>query len=158
MESGTWLKFFNDGTLERGSDVDIDKGLASWSKGRQDNIKSVHLEHNFNTCCLSLPNTQWYQYDRYMAMLGQAGNNVSKRTGRVIQAQIKQEHVGKTLSSMVSKGITVANLDDTPSENGILISQKHVGLWVTMYILVNNQIGITICEKGAFYGDKQILK
>jgi len=158
METGSWLKLFNDGTSERGSDVAIKKGLASWSKGRQDDIKSVHLEHNFNTCCLSVPNTHWYQYDRFMAMFGKTGSDVSQRVGRVIQAQITQEHVGKTLSCMVSKGITVANLDDTPSENGILISQEHVNLWVTMYILVNNQIGITICERGAFYGDKQIFK
>lgn len=152
---GAWLKLFSDGSSERGSDGDISEGKASWSRGRLRDIDSVYLSDNRFVCVLQVPNTEWYQYDRYMAPLGVVGKNVSIRTARVIQAKIQPEHVGNKIHSKFNGGVLFvrfSNAGDT------IISQEHVGLWITVYILNNGNIDFTICQRGAFHGDKQILK
>jgi len=155
---GAWLKLFEDGTSERGSDADISKGKSSWSQGCLNNIKSVQIFERRHCCVLNMPNTNWHQYDRYIAPLDNMGNNASVRIARVMQAEIKPEHIGKNVFVIKSIRTIIANLCSNVSENGILISQEHVGLWVTMYILINGQLGILISERGAFHGDKQIFK
>jgi len=155
---GAWVKLFKDGSSEHGSDLDIKEGKASWSRGLLDNIVSVHLSDKMYCCALNVPNTEWYQYDRYMATLGAVGNNMSSRTARVIQAKVQPEHVGKKICLTIFPYTTIATFCNDILKDGILISQEHVGLWVTMYILTNNKIGITMSKKGAFHGDEQVLK
>ncbi len=155
---GAWIKLFKDGSSEHGSDLNIKEGKASWSRGLLDNIKSVQLFDKTYCCVLDIPNTEWYQYDRYLAMLGNVGKNMSSRTARIIQAKITPEHIYKTLCLTEFPGVLMATLCDDKSKDGILVSQEHVNLWVTMYILVHGQIGITISKRGAFHGDEQVLK
>lgn len=155
---GAWLKLFIDGSSERGSDLDIAEGKASWSRGRLDNIKSVQLFDKTLCCVLTVPDTNWHQYDRYIAPLGIVGKGISTKTARVVQAEIKPEHLGMGVTISSSTGVLFVSLCDTPSKNDILISQDHVGLWLTTYILINGHIGFIISQRGAFNGDKQILK
>lgn len=151
---GSWVKIFKDQTKEHGSDKDIELKKASWSKGRLDNIISVQLFEKSVCCVLSVPNTEWYQYDRYMASLSVGSQ--SFRSARVVQAKITPSHVGKYISSSYAPGALLIEIN-TKSKNGILVKAKDVNLWLTAYILVNKKIGLTVCEKGAFNGDKQIL-
>ena len=155
---GAWLKLFKDGSSERGSDSDIAEGKASWSRGRLDGIKSVQLFDRTHCCALTMPNTQWHQYDRYMAMLGATGNNMSTKTARVVQAEIKPEHIGKAIHITNSARTILVYLCENIPKGDILISQEHVGLWATVYILNTGKIGFVISQRGAFNGDEQILR
>ena len=66
-----WLKLFTDGTKEYGSDEAIAKHKASWTLGRLDRIKEVILSHNKKTCSLVVPNTSWYQFDRFSVLVSE---------------------------------------------------------------------------------------
>jgi len=153
---GAWIKFFKDGPSEHGSDIDIAKGRASWSRGRLDSITAVQLFDN--TVCLDVrvPNTSWHQYDRYLAFLGDFGENASSRSARVVQAEIKHHHVGQSVRYMRVNNTSFINMDN--SQTGKIISSEDVGLWITGYILSNGKTGLEFCRRGAFNGDKQILK
>jgi len=156
---GIWIKFFEDRTRERGSDKDISNGQASWSKGKLDNIRCVQLFEKNLCCALTVPNTEWHQYDRYMASMGAVDCTIKQsfRSARVIQAKITPEHVGKSISCVSSTGVFLAELT-CDAKDATLIKEENVGLWITLYILANGQAGMKFCEKGAFYGDKEILK
>lgn len=157
---GTWIKIFKDGSVEHGSDKDILKRKASWSKGKLTDIESVKIFEN-NLCgSMIIPNTEWHQYDRYMASLlsFKDSNQQSCRTARVIQAKVKQEHVGKYINHKYMSGMLFVNLGNKANNDNILITKNHIDLWITLYLLCNGQTGIVICEKGAFSGDNQILR
>jgi hypothetical protein len=154
---GAWVKVFKDGTSERGSDLDIINKKASWSKGRLKNIVSVSLFDKNKCCVLSVSETDWYQYDRYMAMLGGTGENMATRVARIVQARLQNKHLGKKIQIVKSIGITVVDLSDNIDSN-FVISKEHIGQWITIYLLVNGKSGVIISEKGAFNGDEQIFR
>ena len=43
---GYWQKTFADGSILKGTDEDVDKGLASWSKSKFENMIGASIEHN----------------------------------------------------------------------------------------------------------------
>jgi hypothetical protein len=154
---GTWIKTFTDGSIECGSDRDIKKRKASWTQGRLTDIEAVKIFEK-NLCgVLNIPNTEWHQYDRYMASI-LSPNPQSYRTARVIQAKITPEHIGKYINPIQLAGIVLVDLDDKPNNDNILITKDYVDSWITFYILCNGKTGIVICQKGAFNGDNQILR
>jgi len=153
---GAWIKFFKDGPSEHGSDIDINNGKASWSRGRLNNITFVQLFEDRTCLNMNVPNTSWHQYDRFVAPLGEYGKNVSARIARVVQAEIKSCHVGLSAQYICINHTAFINLQD--SSDGRVITSKDIGLWITGYILYNGETGLEICEKGAFNGDKFILK
>jgi len=155
---GVWIKLFNDGSSEHGSDSDIINKQASWSRGRLDGIESVQIFEGNVGVVLVVPNTEWYQYDRYVALLDTPGVHVPTRVARVVQALIKPEHIGKRVNFKQAIGLFYASLEDTPSEQGLLVCKEHVGLWISIYVLINKQAGIQFCERGAFHGDQQISR
>jgi len=154
---GAWVKFFKDRTTERGSDLDIEEKKASWSKGRLDDIISVQISQRTLCGVMSIPDTEWHQYDRYMASLS-VGPQQSFRSARVIQAKVNTKHLGKNIIITNSTGIISIELTNQSTKDTMPIKSEHVGLWITLYILANGETGITFCERGAFNGDKQILK
>jgi hypothetical protein len=158
---GTWIKTFNDGSIECGSDRDIQNKKASWTRGRLTDIESVKILEK-NLCgILTIPNTEWHQYDRYMASLMSVktpNESQSHRTARVVQAKITPEHVDRYIHCVHMAGIVLVDLGNEPNNDNILITKDCVGLWITLYILCNGKIGIVICQKGAFNGDDQVLR
>ena len=61
-----WIKKFEDDTMELGYDPLIEQKKASWSKGRQDGIVSVVMNHEdlFAYINSDVPG-EYYQYDEY---------------------------------------------------------------------------------------------
>lgn len=68
-----WEKFLIDGTTEVGTDEDIDKGLASWTRGKQDICKCIlSFENLLLDVTIPQPSTiiPWKQKDHFVAVLG----------------------------------------------------------------------------------------
>ena len=148
---GSWIKSFVDGSIETGTDGDIEENKASWSKGRLDGIKDVLLIDGFVSCSLSLDNTSWHQFDRFIVPL-EIGTNRPIRTHRVIQAEIKPHHVGKYLN--INKpccSFFCCTLEDTVSE--FQIKEKHVGKWLSVILQLRHGLSVNILNKGQINDD-----
>ena len=91
---GFWTKIFKDNTWESGSDIDIKAGVASWTKGKLDNIKIVILSNGLMRVHLDVPDeSDWYQFDRFIVPVSE-GTQQSIKTHRAIQAKILPSHIG----------------------------------------------------------------
>ena len=134
---GCWIKIFDDNTKEHGSDSDIQAGKASWSQGRLNNIKEVLLFDNGFMIELSIPNTDWYQFDRYLAAVA-IGKNVPERTHRVIQAEIKKHHVGNLLVGSIKNHTLfcyLINKDDKKEYDfKVQIEEQHISKWISVVL------------------------
>lgn len=83
-----WIKLFADGTDEIGSDEYISKKLASWSKGRLEDMTGVELHHNGTVVILEGTGSFW-QSDDLIARMSQNGR--SQLITRRIQKQIQDD-------------------------------------------------------------------
>lgn len=136
-----WEKVFVDKQTELGTDEDISKGLASWSNGRLDGIASCRLWGFMCVVELVLPDTEWHQFDKMFVPVYQ-GTMPPRRTHRVLQAQIKQDHVGKFLLITRTGHFNEQRryqLVEEPAEAAankeyVEIEQEHVGKWVTLIL------------------------
>ncbi len=156
---GAWLKLFTDGTKERGSDGDITKRQASWSKGRLKDIQEVRLFNRSRACSLMVPETSWHQFDRFSVIVSE-GTQQPTITHRVVQAEIKPEHVGLFLISSNSgqhfSWTVVRELKDADTNHFCkLLTEKHVGKWLTVVLPERDYPGITFSTKGKMYGNNK---
>lgn len=81
-----WVKYFSDGSVEYGYDQDVDLGCASWTQGKQNNMRSValragnitvHLFAELDKVC------KFWQSDDYEVVLG--SRNPTRITRRIEQ-------------------------------------------------------------------------
>ena len=91
---GFWVKLFRDGSKENGSDKEIEEKRASWSKGRQDDIKTVGIDDGKKTASIQLWgfDSEWFQFDNYACLVSD-GEAESIRTHRIVQFKITEEMV-----------------------------------------------------------------
>jgi hypothetical protein len=157
----SWIKYFNDGSEEKGSDEDIEKGLASWSRGRLEGIESVSLFKEGHKASIVIPNTEWHHFDRYVALL-EYGANESARVARVIQAEIKEDHVGRRLlySSRLQRKEAIDYYEEkiimdclfsnlSPGEQELVnINKEHTGRWFTFIWNEEGPSKIGFSDKG----------
>lgn len=147
--NGAWVKFFSDGTHETGSDKDIACGRASWSKGRLDGIIEVSIEEGQTSCKLRVEDTEWFQFDRLAAPMA-PGVHKPCRTHRVIQAKIKDHHVGHIIASEQNS----QKLECWIANGGILIhvrkriTEEDVGKWLTAIIPSRGTPYFVVSERG----------
>jgi hypothetical protein len=156
---GAWIKVFNDGSTENGLDSDIEAKKASWSKGRLSDISKVQIYEKMIECVLSVQETNWHQFDRYTADISSVGTVKSKRIGRVIQAEIKQQHVGMYLCyNIEDHRFLWANVTNYASKQDsqkvIRITSNLVGQWISLCISSSKNGTLWIGERGKFNGHK----
>lgn len=148
---GLWIKYFYDGTKEIGTDYDIQEGLASWSQGELTNIKGVVLSLDAdNKIFLEVPNTEWYQFDRMSALMTY-GKTKSKRQYRVIQALIKQEHIGSSLFYNIPKSHILVSDNASSVESKFLIeeiSSDRTGKWLSVIVEEDKKPVIVFSKRG----------
>jgi hypothetical protein len=90
-----WQKFLSDGTSEMGTDEEILRGVASWTKGRQD-IRAVKLVFKDSYVIvkeereddLSLLLTDWVQQDRYVAVVSPGTAQKGQRVSRILSCSV----------------------------------------------------------------------
>ena len=145
---GYWKKHFSDGEKEFGPD---NTETTSWSKGRLDDIREVHLSDDSSNARLVLPNTEWHQFDRYELNL-ETGQE--KRTLRIVQAKIQKEHLGFMMQYGGNDDFLIVqylnNASETiryPSET---ITENLLGKWATVVLPKNKKPYFLICNKGKY--------
>ena len=137
---GMWLKIFTDGQPEYGTDEDIAKGKASWSRGRLDNIREVRIANQYMLCSLAVPKTSWHQFDRYLTAVMVGQEVKPTRIYQVIQAEIKPHHIGHSLISIrTGKAFHWAIVPELHKSlnAGIfdkIIIDTDVGKWITVVL------------------------
>lgn len=154
---GAWIKKFRDESIEVGSDIDIEAGKASWSKGRLDDISNVYLYDGLSGASLSFPKTNWHQFDRYTVNLGEKTR--PSRIFRAIQSLIKKEYLDKYICYNCSNIRFIwACIEDSPDEyiSYIKIKPEYIGMWFTSLISNTNKPQLFLTDKGKFYGGKQL--
>ena len=160
---GAWIKLFEDGTKEYGSDENIIKGKASWSKGQLDSIRRVTLLNSNNRASLSVPETSWHQFDRYQAVVA-IGKQKSTITHRVVQAEITLDHVGQFLVCSSTEErffrVDVQNLKDFGENDSLhkLITKDHIGKWLTIILPEKDNPTITFSIRGKMNDNQYISK
>jgi len=160
---GAWLKFFTDGSRERGADQEIAIGKASWSLGRLDNIKEVRLSNTNRVCSLSVPNTSWHQFDRFSVIVSE-GTPKPTKTHQVVQAEIISQHIGLSLICSETGGhyswTIVEDLKNIDKKYFFckMLKKHHVGKWLTVILPYKDYPGITFSTKGKMYDNKHISR
>jgi hypothetical protein len=156
-KSGGWIKRLYDNQEEYGFDDLIKSKKASWSKGKQSNIESVIL-FNKNSCIryrLSVPNTEWYQFDRFCNIFNSSGDPIIKRMARVVQAKIQVEHIAmnlkkhktKTTDNKIEYFFFLESLKPGLEGDSIL-TQQAVGKWLSLILLPDNSHAVELSERG----------
>lgn len=146
-----WVKHFIDGTKEIGTDSDIQKKEASWSRGRLENISYVEISNKIVLASLSVPNTEWHHFDHFIVGVD-LGKPSSQRVLRVIQAKIKDEHVGNLIlpkwygSYYFSVTIEKLNIN----KECIPITKDMRDKWITIVFPERGAPKYLITERGRF--------
>ncbi len=89
MPESYWRKTLSDNSIEFGHDSNIDKKLASWTRGRQD---IVSTKVSFGSSSISITSSpkdnklsEWGQYDNFSFS---AGSGVHTRLSREIRCSV----------------------------------------------------------------------
>jgi hypothetical protein len=156
----TWVKIFSDNSCEYGKDSDIAIGKASWSKGKLENICAVEFrERDERRCLLVVPNTSWHQFDRFSVIVSE-GTHQPTRTHRVIQAKIKEEHIGFFLTKGPSNRPyprwAVSKVQHPFDSLCMRITKEHVGKWLTVILPSRGRSEITFSVRGKMHDNKHI--
>jgi hypothetical protein len=149
-----WIKIFKDGSSEHGTDLEVDTGKASWTKGRLDSIVEVQISNKAIVACLTLSETEWYQFDRFIIDFD---TQEKTRVFKVIQGKITRKHVGKYLrETHINTCMYNFFLDNkTSSDRDIFITKDMVDLWVGVSLPEIGTPCVCVSEKGKFrYGNK----
>ncbi len=126
-----WIKKFADGTEEVGTDQDIGRKLASWSRGRLDNLTSVELRHNGSLVILEGSGEFW-QSDDYEAVVY---HNTSTLVTRRIQKKLHDaDHIVmlNCLNGVHIYKIACTNDPGFAQSNRRTIHPEHNGMWFTL--------------------------
>lgn len=157
-----WVKVFTDGSQEKGLDLDIAAGTASWSQGRFEGLVEVQLHHGDRVAVLSVPEaSEWHQFDRMAVMVGE-GVRESVRTHRVAQVRINKEHLGKFINIYDDhywRGRAAIELKDDPrASRTCYVNESFVGKWLTISVpiilMAQADNGIHVKKICALIGDK----
>lgn len=157
-----WVKMVSDGSVEVGSDKNIDAGKVSWTRGRQD-ISQVFLTDDIKKHSIALVldnhNTEWWQFDRFEAQI-QEGVCSSKKIAIVVQGKIIKEMVGFNLCSESTnlKDVLLTNvfLEDPSSilsyNKNVLrtITNDQIGKWITVVLPRGALPRILVTDKGKY--------
>ena len=149
---GGWIKHIYGNQKEYGTDDLIEKKLASWSKGKLESIHGVTLFNDSQFVCnLSVPLTEWHQFDRFCMIASNTGAE-TRRLARVVQAKITEQHIGMNLyecKSNVNNKSSVyyflKQLDVGHGGDQILLPYT-IGKWLSMILLPENKSIIQIAD------------
>lgn len=135
-----WIKLFSDGTQEKGTDTNIAKGRASWSRGRLASMIGAVLKYGGKTVTLSGPGPYW-QKD-----VAVASQHQHSRVARQIGRKIHLEDVGNWFLLLGrSPGVfTIEIAKERPPLNAVQIEQGHVGFYLVVTITNLGGIKLTV--------------
>ena len=137
-----WMKFFNDGTKEKGTDADIANRNASWSRGRLKGIKAAII--NYAGTIIKVYGTDIWQKDQFVSHMNLPGRKIARSLG----VRIMYDDVGK-LAYIKHEGnhVYVLDLVDKLEDHAIVIEPEDVGKWLVLKISRVGTVGLSVEEK-----------
>jgi len=147
---GAWVKYFQNGSSEIGSDLNIQAEKASWSNGKLKDIYKVQLSEGVRSVILKVCDTEWYQFDRFISFLENTNEIKPTRSARVIQAKVQKSHKDQYVTYSNQSACEWVIVQDDIEENGILIKQEHINQWITVVLFANGKIDICFSDKGKY--------
>ena len=137
-----WMKFFHDGTKEKGTDADIANRSASWSRGRLKGIKSVII--TYAGTIVRVYGTDIWQKDQYVSHMHLPGRRIARSLG----VRIVHDDVGK-LAYIKHEGNNVYVLDlvDKLEDHAITIAPEDEGKWLVLKITRVGSVGLYLEER-----------
>jgi hypothetical protein len=134
-----WIKLFSDGTQEKGTDTNIARGRASWSRGRLTSMIGVVLKFAGKKVTLSGPGPYW-QKD-----VAVSSQHQHVRVARRIGKKIHQEDVGWALLLTHSPNVfTIGIAKEKPTRAAIQIKQSHIGFYLVASITNRGGLDLTV--------------
>lgn len=149
-----WIKYFNDGSVEIGSDDLIKEKKASWTNGKLSNISKVSISGFSKNAILDIPNTEWFQFDKYLLHLEDSS---PFRIARIIQAQIKEPFINQYLCYNKNKS-DLFYLSNKRIKFSKKIEKDMLGKWISIVILDNKIDSFIVPNKGSLNAAKSIFK
>lgn len=137
-----WMKFFNDGTKEKGTDADIASRSASWSRGRLKGIKAAII--TYAGTIIKVYGTDIWQKDQFVSHMNLPGRKIARSLG----VRIMYDDVGK-LAYVKHEGnhVYVLDLVDKLEDHAIVIEPEDVGKWLVLKITRAGSVGLYLEEK-----------
>ena len=137
-----WMKFFDDGTKEKGTDADIGNRRSSWSQGRFEGINSALI--TYADTIIRVYGSDIWQKDQYVAHMNLPGRRIARSLG----VRIMPEDVGK-LAYVKDEGhhIYVLDLADELEGHAITIEPWDEGKWLVLKISQSGAVGLYLEEK-----------
>jgi len=152
-----WIKYFNavnpDGYYEEnGLDVDVETGLASWSKGQLADIIAVDVSDGHTLVTVrSLPSSKWWQCDQCISTFaGLNRSGVTHIQNRIIEKQIESCDVGVVYKHITNEFSVMFWLPGTKGwneEKVLEITLQDVGKWLVVSLHTDDhQVSISISD------------
>lgn len=138
-----WIKYFKDGTQERGTDAELWGGKKSW-RNRHKDIRSAVLFYAGVT--IEVSGDEIWQKDQYSVP---AGSNVSPtRIARSLGVRVKKDDVGKCAFVQEDKHkVYTLGIADAVEGNHIAITLEDVGSWLILKVSRVGTVGLIIEER-----------
>lgn len=138
-----WMKYFNDGTVEQGTDKDIALEKASWSKGRLKGINAALL--HYSGALVKVTASEIWQKDQFITGIGPYPPS---RIARSLGIKVTTADIGQC-AYLHHEGSHVYTLSFAPMVRGnyIRISENDVGKWLVVKINKVGTVGLLIEER-----------
>jgi len=139
-----WMKYFEDGTVEKGTDRGVDSGTASWAKGRLEGLNAAIL--HYSGVIVKMAGASIWQKDQFV--VGLQSHMTPARIARSLGLQVTKEDVGQS-AYLHYEGHDVYTLSLAPLVRGshIEIKEDDVGSWLIAKVNQAGTIGLLIEER-----------
>jgi len=144
-----WIKYFEDGTYESGSDKDVFEGTASWTKGQLHDIQSVAAHHGNRHICITGSGQFWQSNDYEIEVFGKSPKVITRRIQRKLTAGDFAIAFYRTEHSLM---LRVVDVNDSNSlvyaDSNIGVRAGEIGSWLTLeYHAETGTTGFYISEE-----------
>lgn len=130
-----WIKYFRDGSVEYGRDVDVDKGVASWSNGRLTGLESVTSTLGDKHLCISGAGEYWQSDDFEVEILDETTEPemVVRRIQKLIKPGDLKIGLYQSENSFMIKVFTHVDVDASEySDKSFEILPRNIDQWIVL--------------------------
>ena len=140
-----WMKYFDDGTVEKGTDRGLSAGTASWVNGRLEGLNAAIL--HYAGTIIKVAGVGIWQKDQFTVGIDPSAMDPS-RIARSLGLQVTKEDVGQS-AYMHHEGHDVYTLSFAPLVRGnhIKITEDDIGSWLVAKISRVGTVGLLIEER-----------
>ena len=140
-----WVKLFSDGTQEKGTDTNIAKGKASWSKGRLSHMIAAILHFGGQTIRLEGRGPYWQKDIATMSF-----NLPPRRIARQLGKKINEDDIGwATLLGGNFGSFTIRIVKEEPTliRTRVHVQESDIGHFLVVTISNTGEVKLSVEKK-----------